>query len=171
MLSPALASTLGVPLVRELLAQGSTGFAVGSLAVAVAIGSRVPRSALRVLREVETPVGERRPVLLLLLSVMLTFVAVIAGAVLLLGWLGRCVVLLGRILDEEWAAEPAGSATSADSGRRPAGQDGVDQRPGGGPVGGARVGEQHEVDRAELGQADGAPALAPPVAPPVAPQG
>lgn len=267
-LSPRLAQSLGAPLVRELLAQEQTGYAVVGAVVALVIGSRVARSALRVLREGDTPVQERRPVLLLLLSIALTAVAVVAGAlmlvvlvvgpllgggqriaeatglgdtfsaiwgygrwpvlllvvaaghallyrvgaphrvtwrsvvpgaalatgalvglvvcfrlalavlgspgpsttsgdeavqtaasvvgalvaVLLLGWLGSAVVLVGGLVNEEWAA-------SAVDGGRAAGEDGGHQRPGGGTVGGAGVGEQHQVGGAQVGQAVDRPAV------------
>ena len=265
-LSPRLAQSLGAPLVRELLAQEQTGFAVGSAVVALVVGSRVARSALRVLREGDTPVEERRPVLLLLLSVALTAVAVVAGAlmllvlvvgpllgggqriaeatglgdtfaalwgygrwpvllvvvaaglallyrvgaprrvswrsvvpgavlatgalvglvvsfrlalavlgspgpsttsgdeavqtaasvvgalvaVLLLGWLACAVVLVGGLVNEEWA--------SALHARGTAGEHGGHERPGGGPVGRAGVGQQDQVGGAQVGEAVDQPA-------------
>lgn len=292
-LSPALAASLGAPLVRELLAQEQTGFAVGSALVALVVASRVVRSALRVLREGETPVEERRPVLLFFLSFVLTFVAVLAGALMLLvlvvgplfgggerlaaalgagevfatvwavgrwpvlllvvaaglatlyrvgapvrvtwrsvvpgavlataalvglvvafraslavlgapgptttsgdeavqaaatvvgalvaamllGWFGSGVVLLGGLVNEEWAAAGAAGApgdavpgASTGDGWRTAREDGGHEGARGGPVSGARVGEQHQVDGAELGQPDHgtvAPSVGQPVRPPL----
>lgn len=281
-LSPALAANLGAPLVRELLAQEQTGFALGSALVALVVASRVVRSALRVLREGETPVEERRPVLLFFLSFALTFVGVVAGSVMLLvlvvgpllgggerlaaavgggevfstvwavgrwpvlllvvvaglallyrvgapvrvtwrsvvpgaalatgalvglvvafraslavlgtpgpvttsgdeavqaaatvvgalvaamllGWFGSGVVLLGGLVNEEWAAAPReappGAAPSGGDAGGTAREDGGDQRPRGGTVGGAGVGEQHQVGGAQLGQPQPEP-VSPPV--------
>ena len=95
-------------------------------------------------------------------------------AAMLLGWFGSGVVLLGGLVNEEWAAAqrdvPGGGAASGGDAGGAAREDGGDQRPRGRSVRGARVGEEHQVDGAELGQADAGgvpPSLTEPVPPAV----
>ncbi|GAB3347464.1 hypothetical protein GCM10027300_08530 [Modestobacter lapidis] len=112
-LSPDLAADVVVPLVRELLRQEQVGVAVGSLAGALWLGSRVFRAAMRALGDAYRVEERRSLVALWGLSLAFTLAAVVVVTVLLsllvagplLGggrWLAD-LVGAGRVFEQVWA--------------------------------------------------------------------
>lgn len=91
-LSPELARDVAVPMVQELLRQERAGVAIGGVAVALWLGGRVFRAAVRVLDDAYR-VEERRGLLQLWgLSLVLTAAAVVVVTLLL------SVVVVGPLL-------------------------------------------------------------------------
>lgn len=82
-LSPELAADVAVPLVDEVLTQERVGAAVGSVAVALWLGSRVFRAAVRALGDAYRTEDRRGVVRLWALSLAFTVSAVLVVTVLL----------------------------------------------------------------------------------------
>jgi membrane protein len=103
-LSPELAAEVAVPLVKQLLRQEQVGVAIGSVAGALWLGSRVFRAAMRALGDAYQVAERRRLPVLWGLSLVFTLAAVIVVALLL------SLIVVGPLLGGgRWLADVLGA--------------------------------------------------------------